>query len=148
MNRRNIMKKIGIIAVLAIIAFTVGACKTADDGDAAYKKVYDRYFGDLILTGAETYTVVSGDTLSKISADKYNNGLYYPVILMASKETIVDVDKIKPGMKLTIPVLKTNLDDVKARSSIKKCLKDVSKIEKDRKRSDTASKMLDLSNSL
>ena len=145
------MKKIGMIAIIAIIALSVVACKStgkSKDSDADLKKTYDRYYGDLILDGAETYTVVSGDTLSEIAAAKYGNLHYYPVIMLASKNVVVDPDKISVGMKLTIPVLKTNLDDNKARGSIKKCLNEIAKIEANRGRTGVAEKMRELSKSL
>jgi Tfp pilus assembly protein FimV len=75
---------------------------------------------DLIFDGAESYTVVKGDTLSKIARKKYQNGFYYPLIMMASKDIVKDQDRIEPGMILTIPKLQVNLDDARARESMKK----------------------------
>lgn len=75
---------------------------------------------DLILDGAETYTVVEGDTLSDIAYKKYQNSLYFPLIMMASKDIVEDQDFILPGMVLTIPKLQVNLDDAKAKASMKK----------------------------
>jgi hypothetical protein len=75
---------------------------------------------DLILADAEVYTVVRGDTLSKIARKKYRNGFYYPLIIMASRNIIRDQDRIGPGMVLTIPKLQPNLDDARARESMKK----------------------------
>jgi hypothetical protein len=74
----------------------------------------------LILDGAETYTVVEEDTLSDISRLKYQNGFYYPLIMMAAGDFIKDQDHIEPGMVLTIPNLQTNLNDARARESMKK----------------------------
>jgi len=80
---------------------------------------------ELILEGAETYTVVWGDTLSKISRRKYRNGFYWPLIMMASPSAwqafnkAQNQDLIEPGMKLTIPKIQPNLDDARARASMK-----------------------------
>jgi len=81
---------------------------------------------DLILDGAETYTVVRGDTLTKISRRKYQNGFYWPLIMMASPSAWTtfnmdqDQDLIEPGMALTIPNLQANLNDARAKESMKK----------------------------
>jgi nucleoid-associated protein YgaU len=50
------------------------------------------------------YVVKSGDSLSKIAKDVYDNGGLYQKIYEANKQTIGDSpDKIKPGQKLLIP---------------------------------------------
>jgi nucleoid-associated protein YgaU len=50
------------------------------------------------------YVVKSGDSLSKISKDVYDNGGLYQKIYDANKATIGDnPNMIKPGQKLTIP---------------------------------------------
>jgi hypothetical protein len=76
---------------------------------------------DLVLDGAETYMVVRRDTLSQIAKVKYgaNNGFYYPLIIMASRDLVEDQDYIEPGMALTIPNLQANLNDDRARASMK-----------------------------
>ena len=50
-----------------------------------------------------TYTVQSGDTLSKISKQFYGNANDYMKIFNANKDKLTDPDKIKPGQHLTIP---------------------------------------------
>jgi nucleoid-associated protein YgaU len=50
-----------------------------------------------------TYTVQSGDTLSKISKQFYGNANDYMKIFNANKSTLSDPDKIKPGQVLQIP---------------------------------------------
>ncbi|MEO8649821.1 MAG: LysM peptidoglycan-binding domain-containing protein [Acidobacteriota bacterium] len=91
---------------------------TAPD-DAAKQALWDEYnridpeyrSGDLILNvntaaaaaaggGGNTYTVQSGDNLSKIG-QKY--GISWNAIFEANKDTIKDPDKIFPGQELTIP---------------------------------------------
>jgi nucleoid-associated protein YgaU len=50
------------------------------------------------------YVVKSGDSLSKIAKDVYDDGKKYMKIYEANKATIGDSpDKIKPGQKLTLP---------------------------------------------
>ncbi|HEX3101391.1 MAG TPA: LysM peptidoglycan-binding domain-containing protein [Pyrinomonadaceae bacterium] len=64
--------------------------------------------GDLILNvttgdaaaGANTYTVESGDSLSKIGA-KY--GIAWKAIWDANRDILHDPDKIYPGQELKIP---------------------------------------------
>lgn len=64
--------------------------------------------GDLILNvttgdaggGANTYTVVSGDNLTKIG-EKY--GISWNAIYEANRDILDDPDKIQPGQELKIP---------------------------------------------
>ena len=49
------------------------------------------------------YTIQSGDTLSKIAADKYGNASDYTKIFEANREVIEDPDKIYPGQVIRIP---------------------------------------------
>lgn len=52
---------------------------------------------------ARTYEVKPGDSLSKISKEFYGNANQYMKIFEANKDQLSDPDKIKPGMKLSIP---------------------------------------------
>ena len=52
---------------------------------------------------AKTYTVQSGDTLSKIAKEHLGNANDYMKIFNANKDKLTDPDKIKPGQVLTIP---------------------------------------------
>jgi nucleoid-associated protein YgaU len=54
-------------------------------------------------TGGQTYTVKSGDTLSKISQQFYGSANEYMRIYYANRDTLSDPDKIQPGQKLIIP---------------------------------------------
>jgi nucleoid-associated protein YgaU len=56
--------------------------------------------GDAAGGGANTYTVVSGDSLSKIGA-KY--GISWKAIYDANRDIIKDPDMIHPGQELKIP---------------------------------------------
>jgi len=102
-------------------------------------EVYETYLPNLDLTGAQAYVVVRGDTLSGISRRFYGNltnvgiagrrnGFYFPVIMMASSANITNPDRIYPGMRLTIPDLRRNLDNPGARQAIKNSLGEVAEI--------------------
>ena len=54
--------------------------------------------------GARTYTVKSGDTLSKIAKEHLGDANSYMKIFDANKDQLSDPDKIKPGQVLKIPV--------------------------------------------
>ena len=51
----------------------------------------------------KTYTVKSGDTLSKIAKDMLGNANAYMDIFNANKDQLSDPNKIKPGQVLKIP---------------------------------------------
>ena len=51
----------------------------------------------------EYYTIVSGDSLSKIAKAQYGNAMDYPKIFEANREVIKDPDLIYPGQKIRIP---------------------------------------------
>jgi len=143
------VKIAALVAALALCFVLAAACtsqpKSVED---ALRNVYDRYYSDLILEGATTYTVVPGDMLSAISRNQYDNGFYYPVIMLASKDVVVDPDKIEPGMELIVPDLQKNLDSPRARANIKRFLGEVAKIEEDRNRPQDAQGMRNLANTL
>jgi len=52
---------------------------------------------------AKYYTVVKGDSLSKIAKVEYGDAQKYPVIFEANKPMLKDADKIYPGQVLRIP---------------------------------------------
>jgi nucleoid-associated protein YgaU len=51
-------------------------------------------------SGGSTYTVQSGDTLSKIGS---HYGVSWQKIFEANRDKLDDADKIRPGQELTIP---------------------------------------------
>ena len=139
------MKKTFLWAVLITCIMLVAACKTVDSGnanrevsDATFKSIYDRYKTGLILNGAGTYTVKGGDTLANVSRAFYLDGFYYPIIMLASSDVVLDPDKIDPGMQLTIPDLRINLDNANARANIKAFLFEMADVEDNRGRGSTA----------
>jgi nucleoid-associated protein YgaU len=54
--------------------------------------------------GSRTYTVKSGDTLSKIAKEHLGDANAYMKIYNANTDQLSDPDKIKPGQVLKIPV--------------------------------------------
>ncbi len=52
---------------------------------------------------ARTYTVVSGDSLSKIAKREYGDGNQWKKIFEANRDILKDPDKIFPGQTLQIP---------------------------------------------
>ncbi|HEX8072622.1 MAG TPA: LysM peptidoglycan-binding domain-containing protein [Pyrinomonadaceae bacterium] len=53
--------------------------------------------------GGQTYTVKSGDTLSKISKQHYGDANEYMRIFYANRDKLRDPDHIQIGQELTIP---------------------------------------------
>jgi nucleoid-associated protein YgaU len=54
-------------------------------------------------SGGQTYTVKSGDTLSKISKQHYGDANEYMRIFYANRDKLRDPDHIQVGQQLTIP---------------------------------------------
>ena len=54
-------------------------------------------------SGARTYTVQAGDSLSKISREFYGNSNQYAKIFEANRDVLTDPNKINPGQMLKIP---------------------------------------------
>ena len=67
--------------------------------------VEDKLTVEVPAPEARFYTVVSGDTLSKIALAQYGNAAKYPVIFEANKPMLKDPNKIYPGQNLRIPPL-------------------------------------------
>ena len=51
----------------------------------------------------QEYTIVSGDSLSKIAKHFYGDAMKWKIIYEANKTIIKDPDMIHPGQKITIP---------------------------------------------
>ena len=92
----------------------------------------------LILDGSTTHTVRSGDYLAAIAWNYYRDGYFYPVIMLGSRDVVLDPDKIDVGMLLTIPDLEKNLNDAGTRARIKQFLLEIAVIEDSRGRHETA----------
>jgi nucleoid-associated protein YgaU len=68
-------------------------------------QVDDRLVVETPEPPAVFYTVVSGDSLSKIAKHHYGNANKYMAIFEANKPMLKDPDKIYPGQVLRIPPL-------------------------------------------
>lgn len=55
------------------------------------------------VVGAQTYTVQSGDTLSKIAKQHLGDANAYHKIFEANRDQLDDPDKIQPGQVLKLP---------------------------------------------
>jgi nucleoid-associated protein YgaU len=59
--------------------------------------------GGGVATATRTYTVKSGDTLSRIAKEHFGDANAYMKIFEANRDQLSDPDKIKPGQVLKIP---------------------------------------------
>jgi len=59
--------------------------------------------GSAATASIRTYTVSSGDTLSKIAKQFYNDGNQWPRIFDANRDILSNPDRIFPGQHLRIP---------------------------------------------
>ena len=62
-------------------------------------------------TGAQTYTVESGDTLSHIAKQYYGKASRWTAIYAANRDQLDDPDRIFPGQVLKIPAHDDSADD-------------------------------------
>jgi hypothetical protein len=115
----------------------------------AFEAVYSAYENDIVLDGASDYVVKSGDTLSAITLASYgsDNGFFFPLIMLASNDVVLDPDLIQPGMNLTIPNLQQNLNDPDARQRIKSFLLDIAVVYDRKTRPETSRELRELANS-
>ena len=105
------MRKTIITLVVALASLVPGGAfadgmppstgKTAEkQGSAGADKVTQ---ADLQPDAPDTYTVVKGDTLSKIAKQVYGNAGQWKRIYEANKEVIKNPDMIYPGQTFKIP---------------------------------------------
>ncbi len=95
----------------------VGSVKTEDEKNELWNAIKtiptwkDDVVAEISVKGgpaagaqaAKTYTVQSGDTLSKIAKQHLGDANAYMKIFDANKDQLSDPDKIKPGQVLKIP---------------------------------------------
>ncbi len=97
----------------------VGSVKTEDEKNELWGAIKtipswkDDVVADIKVTGGgaaaagaqagKTYTVKSGDTLSKIAKEHLGDGTAYMKIFNANKDQLTDPDKIQPGQVLKLP---------------------------------------------
>lgn len=72
---------------------------------AGVSQVDDQIVVEKVEPAAVFYTVVAGDTLSKIAKAHYGDAMKYPVIFEANKPMLAHPDKIYVGQTLRIPPL-------------------------------------------
>jgi hypothetical protein len=156
------MKKLWCFSMAIFLAFCLSSCASKQeaiqeepppetlDTAAAFETVYDTYRPELILDGAGSYKVVKGDTLSAITRRQYGagNGYFFPLIMLASSDVVLDPDLIEPDMILTIPDLQRNLNDAKAREKIQAFLIDIAGIYEQKDKPDTQRRLMELAQSL
>jgi nucleoid-associated protein YgaU len=58
---------------------------------------------DGIYAPERTYTVVSGDSLSRIALQVYGKASRWPAIFEANRDQLTDPDRIHPGQVLKLP---------------------------------------------
>lgn len=97
--------------------------------------VFQNHSQTLVLEGAKEYKVQYGDTLSKIANKFYGkgNGYYFPIIMLASADTVQDPDTIEPGMVLTIPDLNKNLKETSVHPKLKEFFIEIADVYKNKK---------------
>ncbi|MDR1948407.1 MAG: LysM peptidoglycan-binding domain-containing protein [Spirochaetaceae bacterium] len=133
------MKRIIWISMILLLSVFAVSCvsnteavqeETQENTKTAFERIYDIYRADLILDGAQSYTVVRGDFLAAITRKFYGNGngYFFPLIMLASSDVVSDPELIEPGMELIIPNLEKNLGNPTARGRIKSFLRDMADV--------------------
>lgn len=61
-------------------------------------------------TGAQTYTIEKGDTLSAISKRFYGKAKFWRQIFEANRDAIEDPDRIFPGQTIKLPAIDVDGD--------------------------------------
>ncbi len=61
-------------------------------------------------TGAQTYTIEKGDTLSAVSKRFYGKAKFWRQIFEANRDTIKDPDRIFPGQTIKLPAIDVDGD--------------------------------------
>jgi hypothetical protein len=138
-------------AVLMLVLSCAGAkAVTQEEVNSEFERVYDTFRDELILEGAKSYKVVQGDTLSAITRGNYGgkNGYFFPLIMLASSDVVLDPDLIEPGMQLIIPDLEKNLNDPQARKKLREFLDEIAKIYNKKDREETRDRLKALAASL
>lgn len=148
-------KSILLLVLAAFVVLGITSCATSDQNfiNGQFANIYNSYRSNLILSDSTKYTVKSGDTLTGITKKLYGdeNGYYFPLMILASSEVVLDPDLIMPGMELTVPNLQKNLNDADARKEMKAFFKDVAGVYRHKKTSSastTRKELLKIANSL
>jgi hypothetical protein len=142
------MKKLYFMVLAVLTIFIVMSCGSApaaeepvapppqepapvvQEAPRTVEDVLRTYKNDLIMDGAKTYTVVSGDTLGDIAERFYGteNEIFFTVIMLASSDVVTSPDRIAPGMRLSVPDLNLNLNDARAKGRMKSFLNEIANV--------------------
>lgn len=106
-----------------------------EKGEEILEEIFQNHRQTLVLEGAKEYKVQYGDTLSKIANKFYGkeNGYYFPIIMLASADTVQDPDTIEPGMVFTIPDLNKNLKETSVHPKLKEFFTEIADVYKNKK---------------
>jgi hypothetical protein len=130
------MRSLFFLAIVLLVSSYTMSCVSTDlteqqkEALLAFEGVYESYKTEFILDDAQTYTSVEGDTLPAIVRRIYgaDNGYFFPLIILASRDAIIDIDALEPDMVLKIPDLRKNLEDPDTRQALKYLLRDVADV--------------------
>ena len=152
------MKKIITLVLAVALVFGIVSCASSASANQetinkAFAAAYEKYRNSLVLDNAGVHEVKPGDTLTQIAKDRYgsDNGYYFPLIMLASSDVVLDPDLIQPGMKLTIPDLQRNKNDYLAAKNMKQYfyeIADVYKYKKTAEAKKTRQEIIKLANAL
>ncbi|MDR0512556.1 MAG: LysM peptidoglycan-binding domain-containing protein [Treponema sp.] len=172
------MKRFFICLAIALPAFALTGCPgapapqqpitayaplldlTGDPAPQPMAAVIAAHAPLLDLTGAQTHVVAPGETLVTVAQRFFggvpnvgnagvNNGFYFPIIILASGVTLADPDLIQPGMVLTVPDLRRNLDNPAARQAIRQSMLEIAEIYRvENRRPAKVQSLIALANSL
>ena len=93
-------KKADFSGVTAKVDSTAEQVKTAD-----FSGVTAKVDSTAEIVGEQTYTIESGDTLSKIAKQHYGKAGAWREIFEANRDIIDDPDRIFPGQVIKLPAL-------------------------------------------
>jgi len=93
----------GMTAVYGLVASEDERQKAEQAIEARVGKISNHLDVQVASTHGRTYTVKSGDTLSKIAKSVYGDAARWKEIHAVNSDLIRDADKIQPGWTLQIP---------------------------------------------
>lgn len=117
------------LATLALAVSKMIGINTDNVAVEQMKKAFENYKATKTNTGSpapgsnKIYTVVTGDSLSKIAKQCYNDFFLWPLIYDENKSAVgSNPNLIRPGLKLTVPDLKkfspAQIEDARKRGKI------------------------------
>jgi hypothetical protein len=139
------MRSAFFVAVVLLVSYYTMSCVSTDLTEQqkevllAFEEVYESYKTNFILDDAQTYTVLEGDTLPAIIRRIYgaDNGYFFPLIILASRDVITDIDALEPDMVLKIPDLRKTLEAPDTRQALKNFLQDIADVYEKKEAAET-----------